>query len=246
VFYLRFLLGLLAFVAASAYGISIALFRRDKSRVASDYAHLLGRLQRPALGIRVRAVGVERLQAHRPCIIISNHQSMLDVPILAEVFGPGQVVIAKRELRSIPFFGWLYTVTGNIFLDRGHHERAMKSLREAEEEIRRRKVAVWIFPEGTRGREPGKLLPFKKGAFHLAVRTGAPLIPVVVSPLRPSLDLEGGRLQPGTVEVRVLDPVPTGGLTERDIPRLMDEARHRMGAALMEMAASRGLPAPAQ
>ncbi|HEX2095545.1 MAG TPA: lysophospholipid acyltransferase family protein [Longimicrobiaceae bacterium] len=243
-FYLRIALALLAFLVASVYGVAIALFRRDKSRVASDYAHLLARLQQPVLGIRVALKNRERLHAHRPCIIIGNHQSILDVPILAEAFAPGSVVIAKKELRKIPFFGWLYVMTGNILIDRKDNRSAVGRLKEVEEAIHTRKVAVWIFPEGTRGKEAGRLLPFKKGAFHMAVATGAPLVPVVVAPLKPRLDLRARRLLPTTVEVRVLEPIPTAGLGDDVVP-LMHEARRRMGAALAEMGAAQGLvPAP--
>ncbi|HEV2149522.1 MAG TPA: lysophospholipid acyltransferase family protein [Longimicrobiaceae bacterium] len=246
-FYVRIALGILAFVAASVYGIAIALFRRDRSRVASDYAHLLARLQQPVLGLRVRITGEEKLHAHRPCIFIANHQSVLDVPILAQAFAPGSVVVAKKELRSIPFFGWLYVATGNILIDRADNRSAVGRLKEVEDAILRRKVAVWIFPEGTRGKEAGRLLPFKKGAFHMAVATGAPLVPVVVSPLRPRMDIPARRLEPGNVEIRVLDLIPTAGLGEADVVPLMNEARGRMAAALSDMGVARGLPpAPAQ
>jgi 1-acyl-sn-glycerol-3-phosphate acyltransferase len=241
-FYVRIALGLLAFVAASLYGVAIALFRRDKSRVASDYARLLARLQQPALGLRVRITGEERLHAIRPCIFIGNHQSVLDVPILAQAFAPRSVAIAKKELRSIPFFGWLYAVTGNILIDRQDNRSAVGRLKEVEDAILRRKVAVWIFPEGTRGKEAGRLLPFKKGAFHMAVATGAPLVPVVVSPLKPRLDIPARRLEPSEVEIRVLDPIPTAGLGEADVPALLHEARRRMAAALSDMGVERGLP----
>jgi len=243
-FYVRIVLALLAFLAASVYGVFIALFRRDRSRVAYDYARLLYRLQQPALGVRVRITGEERLHAHRPCIFVGNHQSVLDVPILAQAFAPGSVVIAKKELRTIPFFGWLYTTTGNILIDRKDNRSAVGRLKKVEDAILRRKVAVWIFPEGTRGKEPGRLLPFKKGAFHMAVATGAPLVPVVVSPLKPRLDIPGRRLDPSDVEVRVLEPIPTTGLGEDDVVPLMRETRRRMAAALSEMAVARGLPAP--
>ncbi len=244
-FYLRIALGLLAFVAASVYGVAIAVFRRDRSRVAYDYARTLARLQQPALGIRVRMVGEEGLRAHRPCIFVCNHQSILDVPILAQAFAPGSVVIAKKELRRIPFFGWIYVVTGNILIDRADNRSAVGRLKEVEDAILRRRVAVWIFPEGTRGTEPGQLLPFKKGAFYMAVATGAPLVPVVVSPLKPRLDIGARRLDPTVVEVRVLDPIPTAGLGEDDVVPLMHEARGRMAAALAGMSAAGGLlPAP--
>ncbi len=241
-FYVRIALGLLAFVAASVYGVAIALFRRDRSRVAYDYAMLLHRLMQPALGLRVRITGEAGLHAYRPCIFIANHQSVLDVPILAQAFAPGSVVIAKKELRSIPFFGWIYTVTGNILIDRKDNRSAVGRLKEVEEAILRRGAAVWIFPEGTRGKEPGRMLPFKKGAFYMAVATGAPLVPVVVSPLAPRMSIPGRRLEPGDVEIRVLDPIPTAGLGEGDVLPLMREARRRMAAALSDMAVARGLP----
>jgi 1-acyl-sn-glycerol-3-phosphate acyltransferase len=241
-FYVRIALGLLAFVVASVYGVGIALFRRDRSRVAYDYATLLYRLQQPALGLRVRITGEAGLHAYRPCIFIGNHQSVLDVPILAQAFAPGSVVIAKKELRSIPFFGWIYTVTGNILIDRADNRSAVGRLKEVEEAILQRGAAVWIFPEGTRGREPGRMLPFKKGAFYMAVATGAPLVPVVVSPLAPRMSIPDRRLEPGDVEIRVLDPIPTAGLGEADVLPLMREARRRMAAALSDMAVARGLP----
>ncbi|MBV9772992.1 MAG: 1-acyl-sn-glycerol-3-phosphate acyltransferase [Gemmatimonadetes bacterium] len=241
-FYLRLTLGLLAFVVASVYGVAIALLRRDKSRVASDYAHVLARLQQPPLGIRTTVTGEHNLHDHRPCIFVGNHQSILDVPILGQVFAPGSVVIAKKELRKIPFFGWLYAVTGNILIDRADNTSAVGRLKEAEEALTERRVAVWIFPEGTRGSETGRMLPFKKGAFYMGIATGAPLVPVVVSPLKPGLDIGARRLRPTHVEVRVLDPIPTAGLTEDDLPALMRETRRRMAAALAEMSAARGLP----
>lgn len=244
-FYVRVLLALLAFVAASVYGVAIALLRGDRSRVASDYAHLLARLQQPLLGIRTVVAGEHNLHDHRPCIFVANHQSILDVPILAQLFAPGSVVIAKKELRRIPFFGWLYAVTGNILIDRADNAHAVGRLKEAEEALVERKVAVWIFPEGTRGSGTGDLLPFKKGAFYMGIATGAPLVPVVVSPLKPRMDIGARRLRPQTVEVRVLDPVPTAGLGEDDVLPLMHEARRRMAAALAEMSAARGLGADA-
>ena len=240
-FYLRLFAALLAFVAASTYGVAIALVRRDRSRVAHDYARLLWRWLSPILAQRVTVRGAEHLEAHRPCIFIANHQSLLDVPILARCFRPGSVVIAKKEIRSVPFFGWVYTASGNLLIDRGNTSQAVEMLREVEAVIRERRVAVWIFPEGTRSSVPGELLPFKKGAFRMAVATGAPLIPVVTSPLTPWSDLARRRLEPNRIEVRILEPIPTAGLGDEDVAPLMHEARRRMGAALAEMAEERGI-----
>lgn len=244
-FYLRVLLATLGFLAASVYGIVISLVRRDRSRLARDYARMLARLVRPALGTRVEVHGEERLYERRPCVFISNHQTILDAPILAGIFPHETAVVAKQGIRKIPLFGWLYEVTGNILIDRADRAKAVGRLREAEEAIRQRGVSVWIFPEGTRGTAPGELLPFKKGAFHMAVATGVPLVPVVVSPLKQLYDLENRCIRPGTAEVRVLEPIPTTGLKEDDLLPLMEEAHRRMAAALAEMAVRREfLPPP--
>jgi 1-acyl-sn-glycerol-3-phosphate acyltransferase len=241
-FYLRVGLSLLGFVGASIYAIVLAAVRRDRSRVAYDYAMAMVRLMRPPLGLRVRVSGREHLDAQRPCIYIANHQSAYDVPVLAELHTPDTVIIGKKELSHIPLFGWLYRVTGNILIDRANRANAVGRLREAELAIRERQVSVWIFPEGTRGNTPGVLLPFKKGAFYMAIATGAPLVPVVVGPVSDVFDLSQRLARPGTVSVRVLEPIPTAGLRESDLGELMALARLRMSAALAELAAEQAQP----
>ncbi|HET7274657.1 MAG TPA: lysophospholipid acyltransferase family protein [Longimicrobiaceae bacterium] len=235
-FYLRVALSLAGFLAASIYGVAIAVLRRDKRCVAHDYAQMMVRLMRPPLGLKVEVEGREKLSQTRPCIYIANHQSAYDVPVLAELYLPDTVVIGKKELANIPFFGWLYRVTGNIMIDRKDTERAVGRLREAEEAVRTRGVSIWIFPEGTRGKVAGELLPFKKGAFYMAIATGIPLVPVVVAPLRGLFNLEERELHSGTVHVRVLDGIPTAGLTDADLASLIDTARTRMSNALRDLA----------
>jgi 1-acyl-sn-glycerol-3-phosphate acyltransferase len=236
VFYLRMAGTILGFIAASVYGVAIAVLRRDKSRVARDYARMMVRLMRPPLGLRTEVLGREHLTAHRPCVYVSNHQSMYDVPVLAELYPEGTVVVGKRELKWIPFFGWLYAVTGNILIDRADNPSAVGRLREAEEAIGRRGVSVWIFPEGTRATEPGRLLPFKKGAFYMAVAARVPIVPIVAEPIARFFDAGRRHLRPGTVQVRVLDPIETTGLTEADVPALIARTRDRMQSALTAMA----------
>lgn len=236
-FPVRFGLGVLAFVAVSLYGVAIALLRRDKRFVARDYARSLARWMDAVLGTRVRVVGEENLRRTRPCIYISNHQALLDVPVLGRVYPEDTVIIGKEALRRIPLFGWLFQVTGNVFINRSDRSDAVGRLKNAETAIRERGVSVWIFPEGTRGAGTGRLLPFKKGAFHMAVATGVPLIPVVVSPLRHLWDLRRARIRPGDVEVRVLEPIPTRSLSAHEVPTLMADTHQRMQAALDAMAA---------
>jgi 1-acyl-sn-glycerol-3-phosphate acyltransferase len=235
VFYLRmgWLVG--GFLAAGAYGIGIALVRRDRSRVAVDYARKLARLTQPALGIRLEVEGFENLARHRPCVIIANHQTTLEVPILAALYPQNTVVVAKREIRKIPIFGWIYELTGNLLIDRSDRARSIEQLQEVARRIRDRGVSVWIFPEGTRGKVPGRLLPFKKGAFQLALAAGVPIVPVVVQPLRPVMNVHERRIRPGPVRVRVLDAVPTRGLGEEDLDGMIATTHARMSEALAEL-----------
>jgi 1-acyl-sn-glycerol-3-phosphate acyltransferase len=234
-FYLRILGMLIGFVRASLYAITIALIRRDRSLVARDYGRAIARRMRPPLGLEVQVEGEQNLHAQRPCIYVSNHQSAYDVPVLAILYPEDTVIIGKKELRKIPLFGWLYEVTGNILIDRASNPGSVQRLKEAERAIRERGVSVWIFPEGTRGTIPGRLLPFKKGAFYMAIAAGAPIVPVVTSPIAPLFDFKRRILRPGTVRVRVLEPISTRGMTDADAPRLLAEVHSRMQHALDDL-----------
>ena len=245
-FYLRVSLSLLGFVLASIYAIGLAVFRRDRSNVAYDYAMAMVRLMRPPLGLKVRITGRQHMLEQRPCIYIANHQSAYDAPILAELYTPDTVIIGKKEIRNIPFFGWLYAVTGNILIDRANTVTAVGRLREAEAAIRERGVSVWIFPEGTRGKVSGKLLPFKKGAFYMGIATGVPLVPIVVGPVTQVFDLRRRFARPGTVTVSVLDPIPTADLNDADVDALIATATGRMQRALDALVAeTQGFAPPA-
>jgi 1-acyl-sn-glycerol-3-phosphate acyltransferase len=234
-FYPRLALAVLGFFAASAYGVALALVRRDRSRVAHDMARMLGRLMRPPLGIRTRIIGRENMEARRPCIYLSNHQSAYDLPVLADLYPVETVVIGKKELSRVPLFGWVFRVTGNILIDRKNNPSAVGRLKEVEEAIRDRGVSVWIFPEGTRGTVPGMLLPFKKGAFHMAAAAGVPIVPIVVEPLQPHFDPGRRHLQSAELEVRVLQPVQPGSTSEADIAALIETVHRHMQTALSEM-----------
>lgn len=234
-YYLRLGLAISAVGVASLYGILLALVRRDRSGVPRDYARMMRRLVHPILGLKVHAEGEEYLTSAQPCVYVVNHQSTFDVPVLSGLYPTGTVLVAKKELRSIPLFGWLYAATGNILIDRSHNARAVQRLREAEEAIRDRGVSVWMFPEGTRGRTPGRILPFKKGAFHLAVAAQVPIVPVVVSPVLELYNVSKKFIRSGSIQVRVLPPVPTAGMTEKDVPELTDDVHRRMSAAIVEL-----------
>jgi 1-acyl-sn-glycerol-3-phosphate acyltransferase len=169
----------------------------------------------------------ERLDASRPCVFIANHQSFLDLVAFGSIFPQRTVSAGKREIGRIPVFGWFYRLSGNFVLDRGNPRDARDSLDGAARTIRGENVSVWLMPEGHRnqGRE---LLPFKGGAFRLALAAGVPVVPVVAEPLTVIADTERRLARPGMLRITVLEPIPTEGPSARSLPDLVALARSRM------------------
>ncbi|OAA56475.1 AtaAp protein [Cordyceps fumosorosea ARSEF 2679] len=180
----------------------------------------------------------------RPAVFIGNHQTELDVLMLGAVFPKYCSVTAKRSLKHIPFLGWFMSLSGSIFIDRSNSKDARQAMQGAADEIKARRQSVYMFPEGTRSytKEP-TLLPFKKGAFHLAVQAGVPIVPCVVANYSHLLYPKEYRFNAGTVPIKVLDPIPTKGLTSADVDELARTTRELMLKELVTLTAeARGQP----
>jgi 1-acyl-sn-glycerol-3-phosphate acyltransferase len=171
-------------------------------------------------GIRVHVFGQERLREGGPMLIASRHQSAFDT-IIWLVLVPRCCYVLKQELLRIPMFGPLARSTGMIGVDRAGGTSAMRGLiREAERASREDRQIV-IFPEGTRA-EPGVLLPLQPGVVALATRTGLPVFPVVTD----SGVCWGRRAfhkRPGTIHIRLLEPIPAG-IRREELMRRLDSA----------------------
>ncbi|XWW97483.1 hypothetical protein V2A60_005466 [Cordyceps javanica] len=184
------------------------------------------------------------LGSTRPAIFIGNHQTELDVLMLGAVFPKHCSVTAKRSLKHIPLLGWFMTLSGSIFIDRANSKDARQAMQGAADEIKARKQSVYMFPEGTRSytKEP-TLLPFKKGAFHLAVQAGVPIVPCVVANYSHILYPKDFVFNAGVVPIKILDPIPTEGLTTADVDELTRTTRELMLEELMSITAkARGQP----
>jgi lysophosphatidate acyltransferase len=145
--------------------------------------------------------GKEHLK-ERPVVFVGNHQTALDVLLLATIFPRWCSVTAKKQLKAMPFLGWFMAVSGTVFIVRGNRATALKAFEGAAKEITTKRQSVFIFPEGTRSNtdEP-VLLPFKKGAFHLAVQAGVPIVPVVAANYSGVLSLKAWRFRAGVIPV---------------------------------------------
>ncbi|KAB0339916.1 hypothetical protein FD754_023550, partial [Muntiacus muntjak] len=180
-----------------------------------------------AYGLRFEVKGRETLDEDRPCVIISNHQSILDMMGLMEVLPDRCVQIAKRELLFLGPVGLIMYLGGVLFINRQRSQTAMSVITDVGERMVREKLKVWIYPEGTRN-DNGDLLPFKKGAFYLAIQAQVPIIPVVYSSFSSFYSCKTKLFTSGTIQVEVLDAIPTRGLTVADVPKLLDTCHQAM------------------
>lgn len=225
------LLGL-HFIAVGLLGLLLGLcrpFHPDNTRL---FARLYSLPARRVLGVKVEAQ-VDSLNAQPPgFVMVANHQSNYDLFLLGGIVPPRTVAVGKKSLGLIPLFGQLFWLGGNILVNRENAREARRSLQLTSKTLRDRSTSIWIFPEGTRN-GTDELLPFKKGAFHMAIDAGVPIVPVCISRYRRTLRL--GRWRSGQVRVRALAPIATQGLTHKDTAELLQRCRAQMQQTIDEL-----------
>jgi 1-acyl-sn-glycerol-3-phosphate acyltransferase len=202
--------------------VAVAIHRTTGNReLAWRFAKARARTLTAMLGVRVEMRGREHLAGGGPFVFAPNHQSHLDILVLLG-FLPGRTrFAAKRELWAHPVVGAVLDTLGMVPIERDHPERAIEALDRAAAE----RQSLVVFPEGTRSRT-GELLPFKKGAFVIAIGAGLPIVPVVCRGTR-RLMPRGSRLTvlPGEVEIVIEKPIPTAGLHYEDRDALARQVR---------------------
>jgi len=181
-----------------------------------------------------RTGGTMPADPRRPYVVVSNHESFVDILLISHL--PWEMKwLSKAELFRIPVMGWLMYIAGDIPVKRGFGPSAVEAMARGRE-ILARKVSVMIFPEGTRSLTP-ELLPFKDGAFRLAIDAGVPILPLAVHGTASALRKHDWRFGRSKAAVRVLEPVETAGLTPEDIPALKARVRELIVAARDRLAA---------
>lgn len=201
-------------------------------RTYAWFARWWGRTGIALAGIRVTVTGAEHLPAG-PIIVMSNHASNFDILALQGYFPRPLSWIAKEELFRIPVFGWSMRRGGYIPLDRSDGRKALKSMEEAVRQIRAG-TSVIIFPEGTRTRD-GRMLPFRRGGFLLAVKAGVPVVPVSIAgsfAINPggSLGLNLGK--PVQIRIHPPLPIPAGVKRAEAEELLMQQVADAIGSGL--------------
>lgn len=182
-------------------------------------------------GIEVKVSGQENLEKDKSYIFIANHRSYIDTTALFAYAGKRIGLIAKKEILKVPVLGRGMTFINFVAIDRSDPQRALETMEKVRETVDSG-YSFGIFAEGTRAM-PGELLPFKKGAFHLALQTGAAIIPVAIKNTDYLMGKKTGVVNPGTMEIVLLPAIETKGLTaEKDLPELLRKTREAIAEEL--------------
>ncbi len=184
-------------------------------------------------GIHSRVHGRDRIQRTRAAVYAVNHASNVEPPILFDTLDelfPRLRVLYKAELRKLPVLVRAFDLVGFIPLERANREQSLPAIDRAVEALRAGNSFL-IFPEGTRSRT-GELLPFKKGGFIMAIKAGAPIVPVAIKGASEAMRKGSLVIRPVTVAVRFGEPVETAALTLDDRDAVIDEVRRRIESLL--------------
>ncbi|MEO1448650.1 MAG: lysophospholipid acyltransferase family protein [Bacteroidota bacterium] len=177
--------------------------------------------------------GLEKIHADQSYMIVANHTNILDIPFAGSVIMHPFKSLVKKELIQIPFLGWIIGQI-SIPVSRKSQESRKKSLFDMVCELEHG-TSILVFPEGTRNRTAERLMKFYPGAFIVAIRAQKPILPVIITGTRDMQPVGTIQFHPGEGHLYALDPIPTKGLTEDDVPNLIRQTRDTMMRALLEI-----------
>jgi HAD superfamily hydrolase (TIGR01490 family) len=225
---------------AMATGVAFGLLNRSHRAGLDTTTALIGELGLSLAGVQLRVTGEQNLWDQRPAVFLFNHQSQLDMPILCKLMREGFTAVAKKELANDPVFGLAFRLAGVAFVDRGGHGDARQALAPAVQRLRDG-ISVLISPEGTRSVTPA-LGEFKKGAFHMAMQAGVPVVPIVIRNAGELMWRDAVTIRPGRVDVAVLPAIAVSAWTTAELTERVAEVRQLYLGTLASWPGS-GLPA---
>ena len=229
---IRGVLVLVYFFSVALLGSMVSLvrpFNPDNTRICGRMFSW-GALK--ILGIRLQIEGAELLKNMEPSVVVANHQDNLDLFVHGAIIPKRTVSVGKKSLRYIPLFGQVYWLAGNIMIDRRKSRESISAMTETTEVLKNRNTSIWVFAEGTRNRGQG-LLPFKKGAFHMALQAEVPIVLICASTYPNIIDL--GKWHAGDIIIKVLPPIDVNPVSESSLAELKSKTHALMAQTITEL-----------
>jgi putative phosphoserine phosphatase/1-acylglycerol-3-phosphate O-acyltransferase len=229
--FLRSVAATTSVVTSFAAGLPIYALTGSKRDSLNFSLSLFADTASALIGLELDIEGEEHLWSHRPAVFMFNHQSKVDVAVMASLVRRDVVGVGKKEIKKMPLIGSVMEMAGTTLIDRSNAQAAIDSMKPLIHAMREEGKSLVISPEGTRT-PTRKLAPFKKGPFHIAIQAGVPVVPVVIfnaGDIAPKGDFVFRR---GTVKVRVLPPVDTKAWREETIEEHVAEVRAQFLEAL--------------
>ena len=230
---IRIILMTLALVIICTISIFYCLLRPFHRDNVYHTARFLGKIPK-LLGVEIEVRIPESVKNIGPVVWLSNHQNSYDLFTVANAVLPGTVSVGKKSLKWIPFFGQMYWLTGNILIDRKNTNKAMNTIQLTADKIKKDKLSIWMFPEGTRSRGRG-LLPLKTGAFRTAIQAEVPIVPVCASNQHGTIQLN--RWDNGKIIIEFLDPQYIENSDRESLRRTVNQVHELMKNKIEQLSA---------
>ncbi len=205
----RTAVGFTGLLSGAAFGVASRAATRERRSMADAMIATAADATLRATGVRVRVTGAEYARQPRPAVFLFNHQSQFDMVVLAEVLRSGFTAVVKKEVTANPVFGPLLRFAEATFIDRSDTASAKAALEPVVETLRGG-LSIVVAPEGTRSMTP-RIGRFKKGAFHIAIAAGVPIIPLVIRNSGEIAWRNSPIVRKGTVDVALLAPIDVSG-----------------------------------
>ncbi|PKI14129.1 1-acyl-sn-glycerol-3-phosphate acyltransferase [Colwellia sp. 12G3] len=221
---IRVFLMTLALVIICTLSVFYSILRPFHRNNVYHTARFLGKIPK-LLGVDVEVRIPESVKGVGPVVWMANHQNSYDLFTHANAVQPGTVSVGKKSLKWIPFFGQMYWLSGNILIDRKNTNKAMNTIELTADKIKKDKLSIWMFPEGTRSRGKG-LLPLKTGAFRTAIQAGVPIVPICASNQVGTINLN--RWDNGKIIIEFLDPIQLNDASRENLRSIVNEVHELM------------------
>ncbi|MGF1840828.1 1-acylglycerol-3-phosphate O-acyltransferase [Vibrio atlanticus] len=228
---LRIILATVFIIFTTLCAFGYCLFSPKNPKHVYVFCRWFNQLQK-LVGVKILQRGLDNAPTPEKSVYISNHQSVLDFVTAPGMLRPRTVSLGKRDLLYVPFFGLLYWITGNILINRENKSKARDTIKQVAEAIHQRDLSVWVYPEGTRSKGRG-LLPFKTGAFRMAIEAGVPITPMCTSTTHNKIDLN--RVNNGIVITEMLEPIDVSGYKISDARELANRCHAIMAEKIAEL-----------